>query len=176
MWYCFDGWLGDVYVIPGGWEWDFSHQQYVPRIYFCFTIERENVESTLAVCSLNIHPYALYNPYIVGTWWYKFRVLPQGYAHVPCELSVLINITLEFADLKNDWNIILLIMRHVKQRHVKYISPKETLEGSSLRLVDVCFSDYRWQYHETIRWLHWSISLLRKMSCNFDLRCLCWQM
>ena len=40
-------------------------------------------ESTLAVCSLNIQPYALYNPYIVGTWWYKSRVLPQGYPPFP---------------------------------------------------------------------------------------------
>ena len=42
---------------------------------------------TLAVCSLNIFPYAIYNPYIVGTWWYKFRVLLQGYPHFPYECS-----------------------------------------------------------------------------------------
>ena len=33
-------------------------------------------ESTLAVCPLKIPPYALSNSYIVGTCWYKFRVLP----------------------------------------------------------------------------------------------------
>ena len=29
------------------------------------------VEYPWAICSLDLHPYALYNPYIVGTWWYK---------------------------------------------------------------------------------------------------------
>ena len=27
----------------------------------------------------------MYKPYIVGTWCYKFTVIPQGYPHFPCE-------------------------------------------------------------------------------------------
>ena len=47
---------------------------------------------TLAVCSLSnlsIPPKALYNPYVLGTWWYKFRVISQRYPHVPFELTHL---------------------------------------------------------------------------------------
>ena len=43
-------------------------------------------ESTLAVCSINIPPYALYNLYIVGRWWYKVRVPPEGYPPFPFDL------------------------------------------------------------------------------------------
>ena len=46
-------------------------------------------ESTLAVCSLNIPPYAPKKTYIVGTWWYKSRVLPQGYPHFPFNWHLL---------------------------------------------------------------------------------------
>ena len=35
----------------------------------------------------NIPPYALYNLYIVA-WWYKFRVLPQGYPYFPFECTL----------------------------------------------------------------------------------------
>lgn len=55
--------------------------------------------------------------------------------------------SLECADFEKDWNIILLIIGNVKQRYVKYTSPKETLTA-------------------LIRFV------LRKMSCNTDLRCL----
>ena len=44
--------------------------------------------SPVAVCSLNIPPYALFSHmyiYIVGRWWYKFRVLSQGYSPFPFE-------------------------------------------------------------------------------------------
>ena len=35
--------------------------------------------------SLDIPPYALRNPYKLGTWWHKFRLLAQGYPHFPFE-------------------------------------------------------------------------------------------
>lgn len=40
----------------------------------------------LAVCSQGYSPKGPFDPYFVGTWWYKSRVLSQGHPHFPFEL------------------------------------------------------------------------------------------
>ena len=58
-----------------------------PMGYRIAQFQRENGgyswESTRSlVCSLNLPPEMSYTTQLVGTWWYKFRVLTQMVPHI----------------------------------------------------------------------------------------------